>query len=153
MTTPSNNSQMHNDIMAAGSKELPLMLAPGHYAQWSSRFMRYVDTKTNKDQIRHFIKQGPYKLIELVTKVVPPDGDQPGHPCRVEQETYANTTSENRKLSDSEAEAILMILNEIGDDIYSIVDACSTARELWLVIERLQQGESINKKDVKTKLF
>ncbi|GJR20234.1 hypothetical protein Tco_0968761 [Tanacetum coccineum] len=39
------------------------------------------------------------------------------------------------------------------DDIYSAVDACSTAMEMWLSIERLQQGESINKQDVKTKLF
>ncbi|GJZ25868.1 hypothetical protein Tco_0570121, partial [Tanacetum coccineum] len=28
MSTPSNNSQMHNDIMTAGSKERPPMLAP-----------------------------------------------------------------------------------------------------------------------------
>ncbi|GJR88309.1 retrovirus-related pol polyprotein from transposon TNT 1-94 [Tanacetum coccineum] len=33
MTTPSNNSQMHNDIMAAGSKDRPPMLAPGRYAK------------------------------------------------------------------------------------------------------------------------
>ncbi|GKB84285.1 hypothetical protein Tco_0956557 [Tanacetum coccineum] len=37
--------------------------------------------------------------------------------------------------------------------LLSLVDACSTAREMWLAIERLQQGESINKQDVKTKLF
>ncbi|GJY05102.1 hypothetical protein Tco_0371042 [Tanacetum coccineum] len=30
MSTPSNNSQMHNDIMTAGSKERPPMLAPGN---------------------------------------------------------------------------------------------------------------------------
>nr|GEW98107.1 hypothetical protein [Tanacetum cinerariifolium] len=46
-----------------------------------------------------------------------------------------------------------MILNGIGDGIYSIVDACSTAREMWLAIEYLHQGESISKQDVKTKLF
>ncbi|GKE48164.1 retrovirus-related pol polyprotein from transposon TNT 1-94, partial [Tanacetum coccineum] len=115
--------------------------------------MRYVDTKANKDQLRRCIKQGPYKLTELVTKAVPPDGDQPGHPCRVEQETYANTTLENIKLIDAEAEAIHMILNGICDDIYSTVDACSTAREMWRVIKQLQQGQSINKQDVKTKLF
>ncbi|GJT01394.1 hypothetical protein Tco_0822563 [Tanacetum coccineum] len=79
MTTPSNNSQMHNDIMAAGSKDRPPMLA----------------------------------AVPVVAK------------------------------------AIHMILNGIGDDIYSTVDACATAREMWLAIERLQQGESINKQDVK----
>ncbi|GJS34064.1 hypothetical protein Tco_0532446 [Tanacetum coccineum] len=109
MSTPSNNSQMHNDIYIAGSRERTPMLAPGHYAQWSSRFMRYIDTKSNKNELR--------------------------------------------KLTDAEAEAIHMILNGIGDNIYSTVDVCSTAREMWLAIECLQQGESINKQDVKTKLF
>ncbi|GJS52849.1 hypothetical protein Tco_0626211 [Tanacetum coccineum] len=67
---------------------------------------------------------------------------------------YTTTVSpENRQLIDAEAEAIHMILNGIGNDIYSIVDACSIAREMWLGIERLQQGESINMQDVKTKLF
>ncbi|GKF03036.1 hypothetical protein Tco_0029959 [Tanacetum coccineum] len=99
------------------------------------------------------IEKGPYVLTELVTEAVPVVGDEPGQPCRVQEETYANTTRENRKLIDAEAEAIHMILNGIGDEIYSTVDVCATAREMWLSIERLQQEESINKQDVKTKLF
>nr|GEX49551.1 hypothetical protein [Tanacetum cinerariifolium] len=71
----------------------------------------------------------------------------------VQEETYANTCLENKKLIDAEAKAIHMILNGIGDDIYSTVYACSTAREIWLANEHLQQGETINKQDVKTKLF
>ncbi|GJQ98220.1 hypothetical protein Tco_0009359 [Tanacetum coccineum] len=153
MTTPSNNSQMHNDIIATGSQERPPMLAPRHYAQWSSSFIRYVDTKSNKDQLRYYIEQGSYILTEIVHEEVPATEEQLAQPCRVKQETYANTTPESRKLIGREAEAIHMILNGIGDDIYSTVDACSTAREMWLAIERLQQGESINKQDVKTKLF
>ncbi|GJS01187.1 hypothetical protein Tco_0317695 [Tanacetum coccineum] len=153
MTTPSNNSQMHNDIMEAGSKERLPMLAPGNYAQWSSRFMRYIDTKPNNDQLRQCIEKGPYILIELVTSEVPAEGDNPVQPQGVREETYLNTTPKNKKLIDAEAEAIHMILNEIGDNIYSTVDACPTAQEMWLAIERLQQGESINKQDVKTKLM
>ncbi|GJW78519.1 retrovirus-related pol polyprotein from transposon TNT 1-94 [Tanacetum coccineum] len=37
---------MHNNIMAAGSKERPPMLGPGRYSQWHSRFLRYLDTKS-----------------------------------------------------------------------------------------------------------
>nr|GEY09979.1 hypothetical protein [Tanacetum cinerariifolium] len=51
------------------------------------------------------------------------------------------------------AEAIHMILSGIGDDIYSTVDACKTAKEMWIAIERLQQGELLNKQDVKINLF
>nr|GEU34028.1 Gag-Pol polyprotein [Tanacetum cinerariifolium] len=46
-----------------------------------------------------------------------------------------------------------MILTGIGDEIYSTVDACQTAQEMWKVIKRLQQGESLNIQDVKTNLF
>ncbi|GJY75273.1 hypothetical protein Tco_0480389 [Tanacetum coccineum] len=38
-------------------------------------------------------------------------------------------------------------------EIYSTVDACKTANEMWIAIERLQQGESLNVQDVKTNLF
>ncbi|GJS26601.1 hypothetical protein Tco_0487221 [Tanacetum coccineum] len=41
ITTTTCNSQMHNDIMAAGSRDRPPMLATGRYAQWQSCFMRY----------------------------------------------------------------------------------------------------------------
>ncbi|GJU86340.1 hypothetical protein Tco_1293886 [Tanacetum coccineum] len=53
----------------------------------------------------------------------------------------------------AEKEAIFLILTGIGDEIYSTVDACTTAKEMWTAIERLQQGESLNVQDVKTNLF
>ncbi|GKE84450.1 hypothetical protein Tco_1558192, partial [Tanacetum coccineum] len=31
---------MHNNIMAAGSKDRPPMLGPRRYSQWISRFLR-----------------------------------------------------------------------------------------------------------------
>ncbi|GJV13960.1 hypothetical protein Tco_1359283 [Tanacetum coccineum] len=46
-----------------------------------------------------------------------------------------------------------MLLTGIGDEIYLTVDACQTANEMWIAIERLQQGESLNIQDVKTNLF
>ncbi|GJR85076.1 hypothetical protein Tco_0209087 [Tanacetum coccineum] len=36
VNTSSTNSQMHNNIMAAGSKDRPPMLGPGRYTQWRS---------------------------------------------------------------------------------------------------------------------
>ncbi|GJV86294.1 hypothetical protein Tco_1530232 [Tanacetum coccineum] len=62
-------------------------------------------------------------------------------------------TPENKEHFLSEKEAIFLLLTGIGDDIYSTVDACKTANEMWIAIERLQQGESLNVQDVKTNLF
>nr|GFC87612.1 hypothetical protein [Tanacetum cinerariifolium] len=43
----------------------------------------------------------------------------------------------------AEAEAVQIILTGIDNDIYSTVDACPIACEMWKAIERLKQGESI----------
>ncbi|GJV23709.1 hypothetical protein Tco_1376404 [Tanacetum coccineum] len=40
---------MHNNIMVAGSRDRPPMLATGRYAQWQSCFLRYIDTRPNGD--------------------------------------------------------------------------------------------------------
>ncbi|GJX28816.1 hypothetical protein Tco_0236895 [Tanacetum coccineum] len=53
-------------------------------------------------------------------------------------------TPENKAHFESEKEAIHLILTGIGDKIYSTVDACQTAQEMWEAIERLQQGNLVS---------
>ncbi|GJT95053.1 hypothetical protein Tco_1090571 [Tanacetum coccineum] len=85
------------------------MLATGRYAQWQSRFLRYIDTRPN------------------------------AVPERTAVETLLNMSPENKEHYQSEKEAIHLLLVGIGDEIYSTVDACKTAHDMWIAIERLQQ--------------
>nr|GEV59388.1 hypothetical protein [Tanacetum cinerariifolium] len=74
MTTPnvtsSTDRQMHNNIMAAGSRDRPPMLAPGRYPQWRSWFLRYVDTRPNGKALRKCILSGPYKPTTVLVQAV-----------------------------------------------------------------------------------
>nr|GEW77350.1 hypothetical protein [Tanacetum cinerariifolium] len=101
IVTSTTDSQMHNNIMAAGSKD-------------------------------------PVAAMDNSLAV----------PERITVETILNMSPENKAHSKSEKEVIHLILTEIGDEIYSIVDACKTTHEMWEAIERLQQGESINVQDI-----
>nr|GEW01035.1 hypothetical protein [Tanacetum cinerariifolium] len=101
----------------AGSRDHPPMLATGRYPQWRSRFLRYIDTRPN--------------AIPEHTTVETPMNISPAYKAHFE----------------SEKEVIHLILTGIGDKIYSTVDACQTAQEMWEAIERLQQGESLNIQD------
>nr|GEX31538.1 reverse transcriptase domain-containing protein [Tanacetum cinerariifolium] len=56
-----------------------------------------------------------------------------------------NMSPANNAHFEVEKEAILLILTQIGDEIYSTVDACQTVQEMWEAIERLQQGKEIAK--------
>ncbi|GJU63630.1 hypothetical protein Tco_1245465 [Tanacetum coccineum] len=53
----------------------------------------------------------------------------------------------------AEAEAVQIISRGIDNDIYSTVDACLNACEMWKAIKRLKQGESINVQDLETNLY
>ncbi|GJX94737.1 hypothetical protein Tco_0349323 [Tanacetum coccineum] len=116
---------MHNNIMATGSRDRPLMLATGRYAQWRSLFLRYIDTRPNGDALRKCILEGPYTPIVIIP-VVPATDNSLAVLERTTVETVLNMSPENKAHFESEKEE---------------------------AIERLQQGESLNIQDVKTNLF
>ncbi|GJT23953.1 hypothetical protein Tco_0893890 [Tanacetum coccineum] len=60
-------------------------------------------------------------------------------PERTSVETILNMSPENKEHHQSEKEAIHLLLTRIGDEIYSTVDACKIAHDMWIAIERLQQ--------------
>ncbi|GJZ42222.1 hypothetical protein Tco_0589108 [Tanacetum coccineum] len=68
-------------------------------------------------------------------------------------ENYKNVSEDIRNQINAEAEAVQIILIGIDNDIYSIVDACLNAMEMWKAIKRLKQGESINVQDLETNLY
>nr|GEW67620.1 hypothetical protein [Tanacetum cinerariifolium] len=68
---------MHNNIMAAGSRDLPLMLATGRHPQWRSRFLRYIDTRPNGDALRKCILNGPYIPTTVVIQAIATTDDSP----------------------------------------------------------------------------
>nr|GFB87217.1 hypothetical protein [Tanacetum cinerariifolium] len=157
MTTPnvtsSTDSQMHNNIMAVGSRDRPPMLATRRYPQWRSRFLRYINTRPNGEVLRKCILSGPYKLTTVLVQAVEATDDCPTIPEHPTVETPMNISPENKAHFLAEKEAIHLILTKIGDEIYLTVDAFQTAQEMWEAIKRLQQGESLNIQDVKTNFF
>nr|GEX63722.1 hypothetical protein [Tanacetum cinerariifolium] len=125
---------MHNNIMAAGSRDHPSMLATRRYAQWQSRFLRYIDARPNGDALRKCILEGPYTPFTVIIPAKPATDDSPEVPERTAVEIILNMSPENKAHCESEKEAIHLLLTRIGDKIYSTVDACKTAHEMWIVL-------------------
>nr|GEW24710.1 hypothetical protein [Tanacetum cinerariifolium] len=133
MQTQTSNT-LHNAIMEAGSKDRPPMLAPGNYIQWKSRIKRYIDTKPNRELIHYYLEHPPYELGWKEKFVL----DAEGNPTTATEkvfETYKNVKQEIRDQLNAEAEAVQIILTGIDNDIYSTVDACPNACEMWKAIE------------------
>ncbi|GJX18616.1 hypothetical protein Tco_0221293 [Tanacetum coccineum] len=71
ITTSTTDSQMHNNIMAAGSRDRPPMLAIGHMPQWRSN--------------------GPYTPTIVTTPAVHATEDSPAVPEQTTAETVMGT--------------------------------------------------------------
>nr|GEV09115.1 hypothetical protein [Tanacetum cinerariifolium] len=121
--------------------------------RFRSRFLRYVDTRLNGEALRKCILSGPYKPTTVLVQAVAATDDSSAIPEHTTVETPMNISPANKVHFEAEKEAIHLILTGIGDEIYSTVDACQTAHEMWEAIKRLQQGESLNIQDAKTNLF
>nr|GEY17593.1 ribonuclease H-like domain-containing protein [Tanacetum cinerariifolium] len=143
---------LHNAIMEAGSKDRPPMLAPSNYVQWKSRIERYIDTKPNHELIQYCLKNPSYEL-GWIDKEIPISEGSPITRTERIQETYKNVSQDIRDQLNAEAEAVQIILSGIDNDIYSTINACPNACEMWKAIERLKQGESINVQDLETNLY
>nr|GEW53679.1 retrovirus-related Pol polyprotein from transposon TNT 1-94 [Tanacetum cinerariifolium] len=101
----------------------------------------------NDEALKKCILSGPYKPTTVLVQAVDTTDDSPAVPEHTTVETPMNMSPENKAQFLAEKEAIHLILTEIGDEIYSTVDAFQTAQEMWEAIERLQQGESLNIQD------
>nr|GEV83182.1 hypothetical protein [Tanacetum cinerariifolium] len=135
---------MHNNITAVGSRDHPPMLATRSYAQWRSRFLQYIDTRPNGDALRKRILKGPYTLSTVIVPTVPVTENSPAVLEHTIVETPQTMSPEYKAHYESEKEVIHLILTRIGDEIYSTVDVCKTAQEIWKAIKR-NKGKEIAK--------
>nr|GEZ21903.1 hypothetical protein [Tanacetum cinerariifolium] len=148
----SSSRKLKERILVSDSKDRLPMLAPGNYVQWKSRINRYIDTKPNHELIHYCLKNPPYELGWIDKEIRISKGSPITRSERF-QETYKNVSQEIRDQLNAKAEAVQIILTGIDNDIYSTVDACPNACEMWKAIERLKQGKSINVQDLETNLY
>ncbi|GKD16507.1 hypothetical protein Tco_1205665, partial [Tanacetum coccineum] len=97
--------------------------------------------------------QNPPYIYQWAEKTVPAAEDSSETTTERYVENYKNVSQDIRDQLNADAEAIQIILTGIDNDIYSTVDACPNACEMWKAIERLKQGESINVQDLETNLY
>ncbi|GJX82054.1 retrovirus-related pol polyprotein from transposon TNT 1-94 [Tanacetum coccineum] len=148
MSNTNNNLQtqtsnaLHSAIMEAGGKYRPPMLGHGNYVQWKSRIKRYIDTKPNNERIHYCLKNPSYKF-KWAERTIPIAKGSFETTTEGYMENYKNVQQDI--INQLDAEVVQIILTGIDNDIYSTVDACPNACEMWKAIERLKQGESINK--------
>nr|GEZ38587.1 hypothetical protein [Tanacetum cinerariifolium] len=139
------------DIYAAGSESRPPILKKENYVPWSSRLLRYAKSRPNVKLIHNSIINGPY-----VRRMIPEPGDANRKVIVTETfhvQTEDELTDKELKQIEADDQAIQTILLGLPEDIYTAVDSCETAQEIWLRVQQMMKGSDIGIKDKKAKLF
>ncbi|GKC00475.1 hypothetical protein Tco_0986611 [Tanacetum coccineum] len=138
LQTQTSNA-LHNAIMEAGGKDRPPIVAPGNYVQWISIIKRYIDTKSNNENIHYCLQNPPYKF-KWAERTIPVAEDSSETTTEGYMENYKNVSQYIRNQLHTEAEATQIILIRIDNDIYSTVDACPNAF-FTLITTRMTKSE------------
>nr|GEZ90849.1 hypothetical protein [Tanacetum cinerariifolium] len=97
-----------------------------------------IDTKPNHELIHYCLENPSYKLDWQDIEVLVSEGSPITTTKRI-RETYKNVSQNIRDQLNAEAEVVQIILTGIDNDIYSTVDACPNACEIWKAIERIRE--------------
>ncbi|GJU47456.1 hypothetical protein Tco_1204722 [Tanacetum coccineum] len=107
-------------------KSTILCLKKGSYIQWSSIFMRYIESKPNGKYLKHSIEHGPYQRRVATIPENPNTNQQTDAITRVQLDS--DLEAEDKKQDEVDAYAIICILLGIPNSIYSSVDCCKNAK-------------------------
>nr|GEV15351.1 hypothetical protein [Tanacetum cinerariifolium] len=135
-----NKLSEENDLLYADFKKSQAELK----RQNSIEYALEMELECAKELIHYCLKNPPYELGWKEKFVL----DSEGNPTTTTEkvfETYKNVTQDIRDQLNAEAEAVQIILTGIDNDIYSTVDACPNACEMWKAIERTQQAATRNR--------
>nr|GEW94118.1 hypothetical protein [Tanacetum cinerariifolium] len=109
---------MHNNIMAAGSRDRPPMLAMRRYAQWQPRFLRYINSRPNGDALRKCILEGPHTPFTVTIPVVPSIDDSPEVPERTAYQKEVNEICTERITKNANPLALVAAAQTYLDPYY-----------------------------------
>nr|GEX96127.1 integrase, catalytic region, zinc finger, CCHC-type, peptidase aspartic, catalytic [Tanacetum cinerariifolium] len=85
----------------------------------------------------------PWNLLEAHDMGISISEGSPDTRTESQMETYKTVSQDIRDQLNAEAEAVQIILTGIDNDIYSTVDACPDACEMWKSIKRFNNGVEI----------
>nr|GEX61077.1 hypothetical protein [Tanacetum cinerariifolium] len=135
----------------SGSESRPPMLNKENYVPWSSRLLRYAKSRPHGKLIHNSIINGPY-----VRRMTPEPGDT-NRDVLVNETFHVQTddelTENELKQIEADDQDIQTILLGLPEDIYTTVDSCETAQEIWLRVQQMMKGFDIGIQEKNAKLF
>ncbi|GKD07549.1 hypothetical protein Tco_1187234 [Tanacetum coccineum] len=128
-------------MIVVGAENRHPMLDKSMYNSWQSRMLLYIKGKKNGRLILESIENGP-----LVYLTVEEDG-------KIRDKKYAELTEQEKLQDDCDVQATNIVLQGLPPDVYSLVNHCKAAKDIWDRVKLLMQGTELSYQERECKLY
>nr|GFA05650.1 hypothetical protein [Tanacetum cinerariifolium] len=123
---------MSRDMFTVGSTMRIPLLYRGEYSQWSERFMNYLEEQTDGEAMINSNKNGDQPL-PCVTQVSIVGTSLTEQPPLKEKSMWSD---QEKKIQKIDRLARSLLIQDLPNDIYSLIDSNKTAKDLWDALAR-----------------
>ncbi|GKC38561.1 hypothetical protein Tco_1280034 [Tanacetum coccineum] len=116
-------------MIVAGVENRPPMLDKTMYNSWQSRMFLDIKGKKNGRMMLESIKNGP-----LVYPTIEENG-------QIHNKKYAELSKQEQLQDDCDVQETNIVLQGLPPDVYSLVNHCQSAKEIWDRVKLLIQHE------------
>nr|GEX06641.1 hypothetical protein [Tanacetum cinerariifolium] len=134
---------MSRDVLTVGSTMRIPLLYRGEYSQWVERFMNYLEEQTDGEAMINSIKNGDQPLPR-VTQVSIAGTTSTEQPPLKDKSMWSAQEKRVRKI---DRLARSLMIKELPNDIYSLIDSNKTAKDLWDALARHMLGSEYGEQD------
>nr|GEU34886.1 hypothetical protein [Tanacetum cinerariifolium] len=140
---------MSRDVIMVGSTMRIPLLYWGKYLQWRERFMNSLEEQTDGEAMINSIQNGdqPLPVIAHVSLA----GNAQNAPHTLKDPKF--WTAEEKKTRKIDRLARSLLIQELPNDIYSLIDSNKTATDLWDALERQMRGSEYGEQDRKATIL
>ncbi|GJW16801.1 hypothetical protein Tco_0024237 [Tanacetum coccineum] len=128
-------------MIVAGAENRPPMLDKSMYNPWQSRMWLYIKGKKNGRMMLESIENGP-----LVYPTIKEDG-------KIREKKYAELSEQEKLQDDCDVQATNIVLQGLPPDVYSLVNHCKAAKDIWDRVKLLMQGTELSYQEHECKLY
>nr|GEV82921.1 Gag-protease polyprotein [Tanacetum cinerariifolium] len=139
-------ANLFEDIQCAGSDTRPPMLDKTDFTSWQQRIRLYCRGKDNGVNILKSIDEGPYILGTFrETLAESTEGTPQFGPER--PRVYPDLNSNERDQYNADIRATNILLQGLPKDIYTLINHCTDAKDIWDNVKMLLEGSELTKED------
>nr|GEW43793.1 hypothetical protein [Tanacetum cinerariifolium] len=141
--------KMSRDVLTISSTMRIPLLCQGKYSQWVERFMNYLEEQTDREAMINCIKNGDQPLPHVAQVFIAGTSSTEQPPLK----DKSMWSDQKKKIQKIDRLARSLLTQGLSNDIYSLIDSNTTAKDLWDALARYMLGSEYGELDRKAAIL